>query len=121
MLRAVGARVRPRLRVDGGLFGGAAIDAHGDPLPAATLDACLKADAVLLGAIGGPKWSAPDAKVRPEQGLLQSAQGAGRVRQPAAGDAAALRWSNASTLKAEVLAGRGPRVRARAHRRNLFR
>src|SRR5215831_11398033 len=52
-------------------FGGVAIDAFGDPLPAATLQTCLAADAVLLGAIGGPKWSAPDAQVRPEQGLLR--------------------------------------------------
>jgi 3-isopropylmalate dehydrogenase len=52
-------------------FGGAAIDAFGDPLPSTTLRSCLEADAVLLGAIGGPKWSAPDAKVRPEQGLLR--------------------------------------------------
>src|SRR5688572_11662142 len=52
-------------------FGGAAIDASGDPLPAATLQFCLEADAVLLGAIGGPKWSAPDAKARPEAGLLR--------------------------------------------------
>ncbi|MDB6047155.1 MAG: 3-isopropylmalate dehydrogenase [Gammaproteobacteria bacterium] len=52
-------------------FGGVAIDSHGDPLPSETLQACLKADAVLLGAIGGPKWSAPDATVRPEQGLLK--------------------------------------------------
>ncbi len=52
-------------------FGGAAIDACGDPLPSSTLQPCLEADAVLLGAIGGPKWSAPDAKVRPEQGLLR--------------------------------------------------
>jgi 3-isopropylmalate dehydrogenase len=51
-------------------FGGAAIDSHGDPLPQATLDECLAADAVLLGAIGGPKWG-PSAKVRPEQGLLR--------------------------------------------------
>ena len=52
-------------------FGGAAIDSHADPLPAATLAACLEADAVLLGAIGGPKWSAPDAPLRPEAGLLR--------------------------------------------------
>jgi 3-isopropylmalate dehydrogenase len=52
-------------------FGGAAIDECGDPLPAATLAACSQADAVLLGAIGGPKWSAPDAPLRPEQGLLR--------------------------------------------------
>jgi 3-isopropylmalate dehydrogenase len=51
-------------------FGGAAIDAHGNPLPERTLAACRAADAVLLGAIGGPKWSAPDTPLRPEQGLL---------------------------------------------------
>jgi 3-isopropylmalate dehydrogenase len=51
-------------------FGGAAIDLTGDPLPKATLDECLAADAVLLGAIGGPKWG-PSARVRPEQGLLR--------------------------------------------------
>ena len=51
-------------------IGGNAIDAHGDPLPPSTLAACKSADAVLLGAVGGPKWSDPNAKVRPEQGLL---------------------------------------------------
>jgi 3-isopropylmalate dehydrogenase len=51
-------------------FGGAAIDLTGDPLPRSTLEECLAADAVLLGAIGGPKWG-PTAKVRPEQGLLR--------------------------------------------------
>ena len=49
-------------------FGGAAIDATGEPLPAATLQACKEADAILLGAVGGPKWGV--GKVRPEQGLL---------------------------------------------------
>jgi len=51
-------------------FGGAAIDLTGDPLPKATLDECLAADAILLGAIGGPKWG-PASPVRPEQGLLR--------------------------------------------------
>ena len=51
-------------------FGGAAIDLSGDPLPKATLDECLAADAILLGAIGGPKWG-PASPVRPEQGLLR--------------------------------------------------
>ncbi len=51
-------------------IGGIAIDKHGEPLPQATLEACKSADAVLLGAVGGPKWSDPNAKVRPEQGLL---------------------------------------------------
>ncbi|MBO0446310.1 3-isopropylmalate dehydrogenase [Enterococcus ureilyticus] len=49
-------------------FGGAGIDEQGDPLPAGTLNACEKADAILLGAIGGPKWE--NAPKRPEQGLL---------------------------------------------------
>ena len=52
-------------------FGGAAIDAHGDGLPPATLELCRSADAVLLGAIGGPKWSSPDARLRPETALLR--------------------------------------------------
>ncbi len=53
------------------LIGGAAIDAEGDPLPEVTIDACGRADAVLLGAVGGPKWSDPAASIRPEQGLLR--------------------------------------------------
>ncbi len=53
------------------LIGGAAIDATGEALPDSTLALCRRADAVLLGAVGGPKWSDPDARVRPEQGLLQ--------------------------------------------------
>jgi 3-isopropylmalate dehydrogenase len=52
------------------LIGGGAMDATGSPLPDNTLTACREADAVLLGAIGGPKWSDPTAAVRPEQGLL---------------------------------------------------
>lgn len=52
------------------LIGGAAMDTMGVPLPDETLSACKEADAVLLGAIGGPKWSDPMATVRPEQGLL---------------------------------------------------
>ena len=85
-------------------FGGVAIDLHGNPLPPDTLRICLHADAVLLGAIGGPKWSAPTAKVRPEQGLLQLRKELGAYANlrpvkvlPALADA--------STLKPEVLAG----------------
>ncbi|HEY0926474.1 3-isopropylmalate dehydrogenase [Brevundimonas sp.] len=50
------------------LIGGAGIDAVGDPLPQETVDACLAADAVLLGAVGGPQWDG--GKRRPEEGLL---------------------------------------------------
>jgi 3-isopropylmalate dehydrogenase len=52
------------------LAGGCAIDKEGTPLPAETLEVCKKSDAVLLGAVGGPKWDDPNAKVRPEQALL---------------------------------------------------
>ncbi|MBI2569777.1 MAG: 3-isopropylmalate dehydrogenase [Candidatus Schekmanbacteria bacterium] len=52
------------------LIGGCAIDATGKPLPEDTLAACRESDAVLLGAVGGPKWDDPRAPVRPEQGLL---------------------------------------------------
>jgi len=69
-LRAIAAGFGHSFTLEELSFGGAAIDACGEPLPAATLAACLAADAVLLGAIGGPKWSAPEARVRPEQGLL---------------------------------------------------
>jgi 3-isopropylmalate dehydrogenase len=52
-------------------MGGQAIDSHGTPLPEETLAACRAADAILLGAVGGPKWDDPNAKTRPEAGLLQ--------------------------------------------------
>ena len=52
-------------------MGGAAIDAEGTPLPEATLDACLTADAVFLGAVGGPRWDALTGDFRPESGLLK--------------------------------------------------
>src|SRR5579872_3795304 len=51
-------------------FGGCAIDATGEPLPAETLAACKGADAILLGAVGGPKWDAVPLAKRPETGLL---------------------------------------------------
>ncbi len=85
-------------------FGGAAIDASGDPLPQATLELCLKSDAILLGAIGGPKWSAPDAKVRPEAGLLRLRKELGvyaNLRPVAVHPA--LRSS--STIRPEILVG----------------
>ncbi len=85
-------------------FGGAAIDLSGEPLPTETLSTCLAADAVLLGAIGGPKWSAPEAKVRPEQGLLalRSALGVYANLRPVKVHPALL---SASSLKPEVLTG----------------
>src|SRR5436190_4880049 len=70
---AEAVRVLERLpvdvEVDERVFGGAAIDAAGDPLPEATLEACRGAGAVLLGAVGGPRWDG--APVRPEAGLIR--------------------------------------------------
>ncbi len=85
------------------LIGGAAIDATGQPLPIQTLALCQRADAILLGAVGGPKWSA-DAKVRPEQGLLglRKALGLFANLRPVAPHPAVL---HASPIKAELLQG----------------
>jgi 3-isopropylmalate dehydrogenase len=58
-------------------IGGAAIDATGTPLPVETLDACRKADAVFLGAVGGAKWDALPVGKRPESGLLELRKGMG--------------------------------------------
>ena len=70
-LEATARRFHHQFEFQAGLLGGAAIDASGLPLPPATLELTQRADATLLGAVGGPKWSDPHAKVRPEQGLLQ--------------------------------------------------
>lgn len=71
MLEAVALKYKHTFTFDTQLIGGAAIDATGEPLPAATVASCESADAVFLGAVGGPKWSDPNAKIRPEQGLLK--------------------------------------------------
>ena len=71
VLEAVGRRGGHEVEFVPALIGGAAIDATGSPLPPRTIDACRSCDAVLLGAVGGPKWSDPSARVRPEQGLLE--------------------------------------------------
>jgi 3-isopropylmalate dehydrogenase len=70
VLEAVASKFGHRFEFDTQLIGGAAIDATGDPLPATTVASCEAADAVFLGAVGGPKWSDPNATIRPEQGLL---------------------------------------------------
>src|SRR4051794_9017750 len=85
--------------------GGAAIDATGTALPDETLEACRAADAVLLGAVGGPKWDTTDPdEPRPEQGLLGLRSGLGLFAnlRPVRPFEALL---DASPLKREVLAG----------------
>lgn len=87
-----------------GLLGGAAYDATGNPLPQETLDAARKADAVLLGAVGGPKWEPLPIAVRPEKGLLGIRKELGLFAnlRPAICFSA---LADASTLKHEVIAG----------------
>lgn len=87
------------------LVGGAAIDAAGVPLPNETLAAAKAADAILLGAVGGPKWDAnPDFQIRPEKGLLgiRSHLGLFGNLRPAI---LYPQLAHASTLKPEVVAG----------------
>ena len=70
VLEAVADRWGHAIEIREELIGGCAIDAHGTALPDDTLQLAREADAVLLGAVGGPKWDDPAASVRPEQGLL---------------------------------------------------
>ncbi len=104
VLKAVAARFGHTLEFTEALIGGSAIDETGDPLPDATLAACRASDAVLLGAVGGPKWSDPRAAVRPEQGLLGLRAGLGLFAnlRPVKVYPALI---GASTLKPEVIAG----------------
>ena len=82
---AAGVRVLVEIASRGGhtfsyskhLIGGCAIDEQGTALTTETLTACQQSQAVLLGAVGGPKWDDPNAKVRPEQGLLALRKGLG--------------------------------------------
>lgn len=85
------------------LAGGCAIDAVGKPLPEDTLTACLNADSVLLGAVGGPKWDQVDQAIRPEKALLgiRKAMGLYANMRPAKLFA---QLSNASPLSDEVVA-----------------
>ncbi|MFP4071170.1 MAG: 3-isopropylmalate dehydrogenase [Desulfovibrionales bacterium] len=70
VLHAVGERSGTAFEIDDALIGGAAIDATGVPLPEETVTRCRESDAVLLGAVGGPKWDTIDPAIRPEKGLL---------------------------------------------------
>jgi 3-isopropylmalate dehydrogenase len=104
VLQAVAEKFGHEFEFAPALIGGAAIDASGSALPPRTIDACRDSAATLLGAVGGPKWSDPGARVRPEQGLLELRRTLGvfanlrPVRpMPAMADA--------SPLRPEVIAG----------------
>lgn len=70
VLQAIANRFGHQFTFHEALIGGCAIDATGNPLPTETVAVCRAADAILLGAVGGPKWDDPQARIRPEQGLL---------------------------------------------------
>ena len=103
-LERMASRFGHRFEFESALLGGAAIDATGAPLPPETLALAARADAILLGAVGGPKWSDPNAPVRPEQGLLQLRKALGLFAnlRPVVPHPAVL---HASPIKAELLHG----------------
>ncbi|MBI2370475.1 MAG: 3-isopropylmalate dehydrogenase [Deltaproteobacteria bacterium] len=104
VLEAVGARIGQTFGFEEAPVGGAAIDVEGLPLPPKTLELARASDAVLMGAVGGPRWEGLDYGIRPERALLALRQELGlyanlrpaRVFGPLAG---------ASTLKREVVEG----------------
>jgi len=110
VLRTCAAEGGHRLEFTELPFGGAGIDAEGEPLPAATLKACIAADAILLGACGGPKWDARPPGQRPESGLLALRKGLGlyinlrpvRLR-PALAGISPLRPERAGVIDIEIV------------------
>ena len=92
------------VELDEGLVGGAAYDAVGSPLPETTLAMAKEADAVLLGAVGGPKWEPLDIALRPEKGLLglRAELGLFSNLRPAI---LYPQLADASSLRAEIVAG----------------
>ncbi len=104
VLRAAGQRFALDLELDCDLLGGAAIDADGRPLPERTLRKARAAEAILLGAVGGPQWDAVERSIRPEKGLLEirSQLGLFGNLRPAI---LYPQLAAASSLRAEVVAG----------------
>ena len=77
VMEAVASRFGHTFDLSSGAIGGNAIDRYGTALPDETLAFCRRADAVLFGAVGGPKWDSPEASVRPEDGILAIRKGLG--------------------------------------------
>lgn len=104
VLREADDRFDLGVELQHGLLGGAAIDAHGVPLPGQTLAAAREADAILLGAVGGPRWDDIDRSLRPEKGLLgiRSALGLFANLRPAI---LYPQLAGASALKPEIVSG----------------
>ncbi len=104
VLRSAGDAFGFSVTIDEHAAGGAAIDAYGSPLPDETLAAALASDAVLLGAVGGPKWDNLDGSLRPEAGLLRLRKELGvfaNLRPVVVSEALA----GGSPLRKEIVAG----------------
>ena len=104
LLQAIGSPIEARFEFSEALIGGAAIDAYGVPLRAEDIEAAVGADAVLLGAVGGPKWDHLGKQQRPEAGLLGLRKALGlfaNLRPVKVFDALA----DSSPLKAKVVRG----------------
>ncbi len=102
ILKVIGQNYGHRFDITEADLGGIAIDKHGIPLPQATIDACKSSDAVLLGAVGGPKWDTVAGDKRPEAGLLgiRAALGLYANLRPAIIYSA---LKDASPLKSEII------------------
>ncbi len=104
ILHALNRRHNLDLVIEHGLIGGSAVDATGSPLPPETLEKAKQSNAVLLGAVGGPKWENIERELRPERGLLAIRAGLGLYAnlRPAL---LYVELADASTLKPEVVSG----------------
>jgi len=105
VLETVNAKFQLNLELDQALVGGAAYDEHGSPLPEVTMEKAKVADAILLGAVGGPKWdNLEDRELRPEKGLLGLRSGLelfGNLRPAILYP----QLADASSLKPEIVSG----------------
>ena len=104
VLEALQGRADPEFEIEFATIGGSAIDTRGEPLPDETLERARACDAILLGAVGGPRWDAVERDKRPERGLLRlrSELGVFANLRPAI---AYPQLAAASTLKADVVRG----------------
>ena len=104
VLEAIGNRFGHDFQIKSGRVGGNAIDDYGTPLPQETIDTCNDSDAILFGAVGGPKWDDPNVDVRPEDGILAIRKSLGLFAnlRPVKVYPSLI---NASPLKPEILKG----------------
>ena len=104
VLEAIGNRFGHDFQIKSGRVGGNAIDDYGTPLPQETIDTCSDSDAILFGAVGGPKWDDPNVDVRPEDGILAIRKSLGLFAnlRPVKVYPSLI---NASPLKPEILKG----------------